>query len=154
MANLRRGFMRRAAGSSAGTAAIEFGIIAPVMLIMLIGLVELGFAVKEAMQVQDAAEAGALYAGKHGWNAPAIAAAVVNATGAVGLTATPAPVLFCGCPSEAGLAPVACTATCVGGGSPEHFARVSASMAHTPILTGLGLPIPAVLTGHAVVRVE
>lgn len=148
------GLFRKAASESRGTAAIEFGIIAPVLVVVLFGLVELSFAVQQAMQVQDAAEAGAVYAGKHGWNAAGIVSAVVNATGAAGVTADPPPVQFCGCPSAGGIAAVACTDTCAGGGSPSHYARISASMPHTPILTGMGLPIPDVFTGHAVVRVE
>jgi len=137
-----------------GSAAIEFGLIAPVLLVMLMGLVEIGFAVNQAMQVQDAAEAGAVYAGRYGWNQAAIVDAVVHATGAMNVTADPAPTLFCGCPSLAGVAAVDCDAQCPDGSAPDHFVRISASIPHTPILTGLGLPIPDVLTGHAVVRVQ
>lgn len=137
-----------------GTAAIEFAIIAPVLLVLLFGVVELGFAVHQAMQVQDAAEAGAVYAGKYGWDQAGIAAAVVHATGAEAITANPAPAQFCGCPSVGGIAAVDCTATCADGNGAETYVRVSASKAYTPILGSLGLPIPSVLTGHAVVRVQ
>lgn len=146
--------VRRAGAQNAGTAAIEFAIIAPVLMIALIGLVELGFSIQQAMQVQDAAEAGAVYAGRYGWDQAGIANAVVNATGADDITATPAPFQFCGCPGEAGIAAVDCDATCPDGSGPSHYAQINASMPHASILTGLGLPIPAVFTGHAVVRVE
>ena len=139
---------------SSGSAAIEFGLIAPVLVILLIGLVEVGFAVREAMQVQDAAEVGAGYAIKHGWDSAGIAAAVVNATGASGVTASPAPQQFCGCPGTAGVTSVLCTATCSTGMVPGVYVRVSASIAHQPILPGLGLPIPATLTGQATVRLQ
>lgn len=137
-----------------GSAAIEFGIIAPVLLIMLVGVIELGFAVHESMQVQDAAEAGALYAGKHGWKPAEISAAVVSATGADNITASPAPVQFCGCPGTGGIAEVACDASCPSGDPVEVYVRVSASMPHSAILSALGLPIPDTLTGHATVRVQ
>ena len=137
-----------------GSAAIEFGIIAPVLMLLLVGMIELGFAVHQSMQVQDAAEAGALYAGKYGWDPAGISAAVVNATGADTITASPAPVLFCGCPSASGIAEIACDATCPAGGAAEKYVRVSASIPHSAILTSLGLPIPETLTGHAVVRVQ
>lgn len=137
-----------------GVAALEFGIIAPVLLILLVGVIELGFAVHQAMQVQDAAEAGALYAGKYGWKPAEISAAVVNATGAGNITASPAPVLFCGCPSTNGIATVVCTATCPSGGPAAQYVRVSASQPHEAILTFLNLPIPDTLTGHATVRVQ
>lgn len=145
---------RRGGIGTAGTAAIEFAIIAPVLVLFLAGVVELGFGVHEAMQAQDAAEAGALYAGKYGWDAAGIAAAVVNATGADDITADPAPVLFCGCPSAGGIATVDCAATCPGGGAVEQYVRVSASIPHTAILIGLFAPLPETLTGHVVVRVQ
>jgi hypothetical protein len=145
---------RHAWRSQAGSAAVEFAIVAPFLIALLIGVVELGFAVRQSMQVQDAAEAGALYAGKHGWDPAGIAAAVVNATGATNITADPAPALFCACADSGGIAAHACDSACGDGDMPVHYARVSASMPHTAILTGLGLPIPAVLTGHAVVRVQ
>ncbi len=150
-----RAIFGRAAGKAdRGTAAIEFAIIAPVLMILLIGIVELGLGVQQAMQVQNAAEAGAVYAGKHGWDAGAIAAAVVNASDAGGLAASPAPVLFCGCPGAGGIASMACNGKCPDGSAAEQYVRVSASMPHTVLLTGLGLPIPSTLTAHATVRVQ
>ena len=144
----------RPAKGREGSAAIEFGLIAPLLLVMLIGVVELGFAVHQAMQVQDAAEAGALYAGKYGWNQAGIANAVVTATGAQTITAQPAPALFCGCPGAGGITAIVCDATCPGGTAPGRYVRVSASIPHVAILVGLGVPIPATLTGRAVVRVQ
>lgn len=139
---------------TAGSAAIEFAIIAPVLLLLLVGVVELGFGVHQAMQVQDAAEAGALYAGRHGWDQAGIAGAVVSATGASDITADPAPVQFCGCPTSSGIAEVNCSATCSDGNSAETYVRVSAAIPHVPILFGLLVPLPAVLTGEAVVRIK
>ena len=83
-----------------GTVAIEFALIVPVLLMLLVGVVEVGHGVYQAMQVMDAAEAGGLYVAKHGWNSAAISAAVVNATGESGMTASPAPSQFCGCPDR------------------------------------------------------
>jgi Flp pilus assembly protein TadG len=140
--------------SRRGSAAIEFAIIAPLLLIMLAGLVELGFAAREAMLVQDAAEVGAGYAVKNGWDSAGISSAVVNATGATGVTASPAPVQFCGCPVASGISTVLCTAKCPDTTSPGTYVRVSASVAHTAILSNLGLPIPATLTGRATVRLQ
>lgn len=140
--------------NEAGTAAIEFGIIAPVLLIMLAGLVEIGFAVRESMMVQEAAEAGASYAAQNGWDSAGITNAVESATGNTAITATPSPQTFCGCPGESGITTVLCTATCTGGHGPGHYVRVDASIPHATILSYLGLPIPATLSAHAVVRIE
>ena len=80
-----------------GTVAIEFALIVRVLLMWLVSVVEVGYGVYQAMQVRDAAKAGGLYVAKHGWNSAAITAAVVNATGESGMTASPAPSQFCGC---------------------------------------------------------
>ncbi|MGO8847274.1 MAG: TadE family protein, partial [Methylocella sp.] len=79
----------------------------PLLLIVLTGTVELGFLMYEAMQVNNAVEAGALYAAANSFNAANITSAVTNAsvlpTGLNTLTATPAPTQFCGCPTAAGV---------------------------------------------------
>jgi Flp pilus assembly protein TadG len=140
--------------SRRGTAAVEFALAMPMFLILLLGLVEVGFGTYQAMQVQDAAEAGALYVSKNGWNPSGIAAAVVNATGATGLTATPAAVEFCGCPTSTGISPVVCTSTCTGGVTPGTYVKVSAALPHQTILAYPGLPLPATLTGQSTIRLQ
>jgi Flp pilus assembly protein TadG len=106
--------------SERGTAAIEFGLFIPFLFLLFAGTVELGFAMYESMQVNNAVEAGMLYAAKNGWNSAGIANAVVNASsvyagGAPCLTATPAPSQFCGCPLATGIAVTTCTSTCANG---------------------------------------
>jgi Flp pilus assembly protein TadG len=137
-----------------GTVALEFAFVAPVLLILLVGIVEIGNGVYEAMQVQNAAEAGALYVAKHGWNSAAISAAVTNATGLSGVTASPAPSQFCGCPSAGAVTVVICTGTCVGGTAVSSYVRINAAFAHTAILSYPGIAAPATLTGTAIVRVN
>jgi Flp pilus assembly protein TadG len=137
-----------------GTAAIEFALAAPMFLILLLGVVEIGFGTYQAMQVQDAAEAGALYASEYGWNPTGISAAVVNATGAVGVTATPTAVEFCGCPTSTGITTVLCTATCTGGVAPGTYVKVSAALPHQTILSYPGLPLPTTLTGQSTIRLQ
>lgn len=138
----------------AGTAAIEFAICVPFLLVLLMGVVEVGFAAYRSMQVQNSVEAGMLYASKNGWDAAGISAAVVNATGTTGITATPAPVQFCGCPSAAGVVANVCTSTCPGGGSPGQYVRISAAVAHQVILPFPGLPVPATLTANSILRMK
>lgn len=137
-----------------GEAAIEFGLMAPVLLILLAGLIEIGFSVLQAMQVQDAVEAGAVYVSKYGFNAAGITNAVVNATEATGMTATPAPTEFCGCPAASGITTVACSTTCASGSPPGQYVQINAALAHTTILPYLGLPLPATLTAQSIVRVN
>ena len=136
-----------------GTAAIEFALAAPLFLALILGVVEIGFGAYQAMQTQDAAEAGALYAAKHGWDSTAISAAVVNATGASGMTASPAPSEFCGCPATTGVTVVACTATCTGGTAPGVYVQVNATLPHSTILPGLS-SLPSSFTFQSTIRIQ
>jgi Flp pilus assembly protein TadG len=137
-----------------GSAAIEFALISPVFVILLIGVVELGFAGLGAMRVQDAAEAGALYAQVNGWDAAGIAAAVTNATGATGITATPAPVNFCGCPGADGITAADCAGECADGSAPGKYVTVSASMPRLSIMPETISTLPPALTAHSTVRIQ
>ncbi|MGP0010821.1 MAG: TadE/TadG family type IV pilus assembly protein [Methylocella sp.] len=143
--------------SESGTAAIEFGLFIPVLLTLLTGTVELGFLMYEAMQVNNAVEAGALYAAANSFNAANITSAVTNAsvlpTGLNTLTATPAPTQFCGCPTAAGVTNLGsppCSATACSGSPAGTYVRVNASLTHTIIIPNPW--VPTTLTAIAVIR--
>lgn len=140
--------------SESGTAAIEFGLAIPLLLIMLMGIVELGCAMYESMQVHNSVEVGALYAAQSGGDLAGTATAVVNATGTQGITAAPAPVQFCGCPSDSGIVTSSCSATCANGNTPGTYVRVSASLAHQTILPYPGLPLPTTMTAQSTIRLN
>jgi Flp pilus assembly protein TadG len=144
------GERRRAAS---GAAAIEFAIIAPVLLIMLGAIVELGLGFRQAMQVQEACEAGALYTAQHGWDQAGISTAVVNAISGAGISASPAPRLFCGCPNATGVTEISCATTCSGGVAAGQYVEISASAPRVVVLTS-GLPVPSTITGKSVVRIQ
>jgi Flp pilus assembly protein TadG len=140
-----------------GTAAIEFALAAPLLLILLTGIVELGMAAFQAMQVQTAAEAGALYATAHGGgDLDKISQAVTNATSTAGITASPAPQVYCGCPGSGGITSQGsdCSSTCSDGKPPGKYATVSATITRQTFLPFLNLPLPDAFTRHSVVRVQ
>jgi hypothetical protein len=137
-----------------GTAALEFGLAMPFLLILVVGMAEVGVAAYEAMQVKDAAETGVIYASQHATDFAGVANAVIDATGTAGITATPAPAAFCGCPGAAGVTVGDCTSLCPDGSPQGRYVSVSASLTHVPILSFPGFPDPLVLTGRAVVRVQ
>ena len=136
----------------AGSAAIEFGLFVPLLATLLIGVVEIGFAMYGSMQVYNAVEAGALYAAKNGWDSAKIASAVVNSTGVSGITATPAPSQFCGCPTTTGITAKACGSTCAGGITPSQYIRVNATLTRTTIFSDTSLGLPATLTAQSTLR--
>jgi Flp pilus assembly protein TadG len=140
-----------------GTAAIEFGLVSPLLLILLTAIVEIGIAAYQDIQLQTAVEAGALYAATYGaGNLTAIGQAVVNATGNTAITASPAPTKFCGCPAAAGVVSQGadCTTACADGKAPGQYVKVNAQVAHYTIMPYLSLALPATLTASVTVRIQ
>jgi Flp pilus assembly protein TadG len=145
-----------------GAAIVEFALILPFLILLMMGLFDLGFGAYQSMQVHAAAEAGAQYALRHNWDATAIATAVTSATGTGGIVATPAPTQVCGCPDGGTFVVVATwvvdhcvpSFTCASGSSPGVYASVSAQVSYSPVLPYPGLPDPLTLTGQAYRRIN
>ena len=145
-------------GFQDGTAAIELALLSPLLVIMLTGLIEIGMGAFESMQVQAAAEAGALYAVNNGTtDLEKIRLAVTSATGTLGITA-PVPVVFCGCPVATGVTGQGsdCATLCADGRPPGKYVQVNALISRTELLSlpYLSLPLPASFTGKSVVRTQ
>jgi Flp pilus assembly protein TadG len=143
----------------AGTAAIELALLSPVLMILVTGVVEVGMAMFQDMETQAAAEAGALYAVNHGAdNLALIAGAVTSATGTAGITASPAPTTFCGCPAAGGVVSQGsdCTTACQDKTAPGAYVAVSATLARTKLLPFpyIDLLLPNTFTGRSVVRTK
>lgn len=138
----------------AGTAAIEFALSVPIFFILLVGAVEVGFSMYQSMQVFNSVEAGAVYAAKYGWNTNGIAAAVTNATGTTGISATPAPVKFCGCPAASGVTVTACDVTCANGNTPGEYVRINAALLRQSIIPYASFSLPTSLTAQSIIRLK
>jgi len=143
-----------------GVAAIEFAVIVPMLLIMSVGLADLGMGLYDDMQTQNAAQAGADYALIHltAWNKDAIKTAIKNASSLSGISASPDPYSFCGCPGTGGVTQVNCTTGTCTGVSIGCYIRTSATYTYNTIL-----PYPRilpflqtqyVLTSNSTVRVN
>src|SRR5205085_7051273 len=131
----------------------EFSIVAPVLALVIIPLIDVGMGIYQQMQVQDAAQAGAQYAMKHGWSVAAIQSAVTGATALTGLTA-PTPTKSCGCPGESSVTAAACGSTCPDGQSAGPCVTVSAPATYLPLppYPVLGSSVP--LTAQATARIQ
>lgn len=141
-----------------GNAAVELALLSPLLVILLTGTIALGLGLYQAMQVQAAAEAGALYAARHGAaNLAAIEAAVTGATGTPGITASPIPVVYYGCPLATGIVSQgSSTPVCTSGAAPGQYITVSAKITRTNLISSsyLTLSLPTSFTGTAVIRVQ
>lgn len=140
-----------------GTAALELGLLTPLLVLILVSVVEIGRGAYEAMQVRYAVEAGMQYAANNDYNAAGIMTAVTSASSAVGMTATPAPTQFCGCPGTNGITPIACTSYCSSGtpgtapsDPPGTYIQINATLPHTEILALPGMPTS--FTATAIIR--
>ena len=145
--------------SESGNTAIEFAILGMFVLIALVGTIEVGRVTMEAMQVSNAVEAGMLHAARKDFDGTAVGAAAIgtavgNATGAA-VTATPAPELFCGCPSASGISK-SCDESlrCADGSLGGQYVRVYGELNHQTIVFFPGLIMPATLKAQSVVRLR
>jgi Flp pilus assembly pilin Flp len=71
--------MGRAHRDTEGAAVIEFALVAPVLLLLLVGILDLGRAVNAYVTVSNAAREGTHYAALHPTAAPAAIASAVRA---------------------------------------------------------------------------
>lgn len=148
---------RRLMNCDRGAAAIEFAIIGGVFCAMTVVSGDLGLAYYANMQVQTSAQVGAQYAVVHGsstFDSTAIGTAVVNATSTSGITATPAPAQFCGCPSGTAVTAATCGTTCADGTGVGTYVRVSASRTHNTVVPYPWLPASYAQTSSATVRIK
>lgn len=140
--------------SNKGASAVEFAIIAPMLIVILVPLIDLGLGFYQQMQVEDAAQAGAQYAMAHGWNSDAIQSAVTNATPLGAVSATPAPARSCGCPSGTSVSAADCGSTCDDGQSARTYVTVSAQATYTTLIPYPTIGNSIILTAQSSVRVQ
>jgi Flp pilus assembly protein TadG len=134
-----------------GTAAVEFALVAPFLLLLLGGIVELGRAVYDSAALAGAARAGAQYA----WiqpndNAGIVAAAAAASGLPAGSVRVSAPTRFCECPDGT---PSSCDVACPTGAL-RRFVQIDVQRDFGAITNLLNVAVPSVLTARAIVRTQ
>src|SRR5262245_15753952 len=147
---LRR-FLSRPAHDTSGTAAAEFGLIVPVLALMVVAVADIGLGVVRKMQVEDAVQLGAAYAVVHGFDASAISTIV---TGNSTISASPPPTLSCGCAGGSSVTAVGCGSTCPGGATAGRYVTVSAQSTYSTIVNYGAVPTNYNLTAQSTVRLQ
>jgi Flp pilus assembly protein TadG len=140
-------------GDDRGAAAVEFGLLAPMLVAILLPMIDLGMGAYVKMRVQDAAEAGAQYALEHGYTSSSIQSAAQNAT-SLGANVTVTPSEACDCVSSGALSAATCGSTCSDGSTAGTYVTVSTESTYTMLLSYPGLTNPMTLTGNAIVRIN
>ena len=164
--------MKRQFNDNSGSALVEMALVAPLFLLAITGAVELGRVAHYAIEVQNAARAGASYGGEAG-NATATGsitqAAQNDAPDLASLTATPGTACVCETLTS-GSTPtyspssgtVACTdpsiTSCTGSSSTVtyrvvSYVTVSTQATINPVFNVGGLPGSYNLNGYSVMRV-
>ena len=134
-----------------GAIAVEFALIAPILAATTIGLFEYFGATKQAMQLENAARAGAQYAMSYPADGPGIQQAILGSgyVSADGLSTTVNQ--FCECPNGAS---ISCSDTCIGGTLPNVYMQVSLSQPAQSILVASGVMSGYTVNGSAIMRVR
>lgn len=138
---------------SAGVAAVEFALVAPVLILLLVGTVDIGTAYWEKTEIDNAAWAGAVYAAVNGNNSSGISAAMSSATGLTSIQSAVGQ-RFYGCPTASGItAEPSASITCGPGGTARTYVTVTASVSYSPVLPYPGFSTLA-LTSNVAARVQ
>ncbi len=118
-----RGLFRNRGRDESGNAIVEFALIVPVLLIMILGLVDAGRAIGANARLGNGVTAGLRYALTDSYATAEITQAALNGSRYVSGDVTVATQRFCECPDGSA---VACSGTCTAG-----FKRIYVEVAMT-----------------------
>jgi len=135
-----------------GGSAIEFAMIMPIAVAMLVLMFDLGTGGYMKSRVQSAAQAGTTYVEAHGWNHHGIVLAVREATNLPSVSVQGG--LSCGCVNGTAIADAPCGSTCASGAPAGVYATVTASSVYTPLIPYPGLSRSMTLSATSIVRIN
>ncbi len=137
-----------------GNAIIELTLLAPVLLLLCLGVADLGRVFYFSIMTTNAARAGTQY-GMYDMYPPRIRAAAVQDAHYAGFTDSniTAAVVGCRCPSADGSpgTPVDCTAACATG-DVQVYVTVDTQYTFTTLINYPGLPHTVTVHGHSEMR--
>jgi Flp pilus assembly protein TadG len=140
------------ARQAGGTALVEFALVAPLLLLMLAGVLDYGMALRTAISVAAAARAGAQYGSRSPGNAAdtaGILAAAVNAAPDVKKLSV-ASSMSCQC---SGGGAVSCSGSCTGG-KMLTYVQVTAQASTSTIFNYSGLGFSGSTSTQASMRAQ
>ncbi|MGY3583987.1 Flp pilus assembly protein TadG [Bradyrhizobium sp. USDA 4341] len=147
-------FRRRFGNDTRGVAAIEFGVLVPLLSLMVVSVTDIGLAIYRKMQVEGSSQAGVEYAIAHGFDANAISTAVAAATNSNVINASPVPIKFCGCATSSGVSSMTCGGICPGGGMAGTYTIVSAQGSYSTIINYQVVPNTYIISTQSTARLQ
>ena len=149
-----RKLVASARGDERGLSGIEFAMIAPVLILAFIATADFGLAIYAKMEVENAAQAGTQYAAVNGYTSSSVSSAVTSTTSLSGLSASPAPTEFCGCPSTSGVSTATCNTNCASGAAAGTYVTASAKATYSTIISYPGIPDSYTFSSTSTVRIK
>jgi Flp pilus assembly protein TadG len=135
-----------------GAAAVEFAMIVPVLVILVLGVVDYGTFINEKMKLQDLSRTVVQYVAQGGADADVMTAIVetsdfYNKAKANGQTVNVDTAQECEC---AGGVSISCNSVCVGAGDYiRYFYTATVDSTYEPIFVYPGLPSSIKLVGYS-----
>jgi len=146
--------LARARRNDSGAAVVEFGVIVPVLAFMAVAVGDIGLGMARKMQVDNAVQLGVAYAMTHGFDANAISAVVAGATNSSSISASPGPVLFCGCATASGITAATCGSVCPSGAAAGTYVTVSAQTTYNATMNYPVVPGTYTFNAQGTVRLQ
>lgn len=143
-------FFRRLFGANEGVSAIEFALISPVFILILVGMVDLGAVVRDKIELSNAAATAARYVLNENYSEAYLVDVATSGSALDSADITAAVTTVCGC--SGGVA-ATCGTTCVDGQSPGTYMVVSLSKASQMILDYPGFS-DLVISGQSRMRLD
>lgn len=139
-----------------GIAAVEFALLAPILILIFTGAVSLGLALWIKMQVGNAARAGANYAVNHGYDTENIRTAAQGATALSKVTVNSTEATqSCIDPASGKILSANGATACPGTGSPPgNYVTITTQLSYSFILPIPGIADVTTLRGNAVARIR
>jgi Flp pilus assembly protein TadG len=142
-----------------GAAATEFALVAPMLLVMAVGLIDFGLAIRAKSEIEGAARAGLQKGFGNMWDAAAISTAVKNAFSTNtadqdSLTVDASPSCYCDGTLTASGNTCTKTTTCGGGAIVEYYLTVKVTQTHKMLLNYYVFPSQVTLTSSATARAQ
>ena len=152
--------MRAIWRSEKGQSLVELALLTPILLLLVVGIVEMGRYATLSIEVANAARAGAAY-GSQNLATAANAVGIVDAAlddwpHSSGLTIAPgsgASYTTCGCDNGGTISAIACSSTC-GTGHLVPSVSVKATGSFTSLFHYPGIPASLSVTNTATMRVR
>lgn len=134
-----------------GAVAIEFAFVAPLLILLFVASVEIGFAARSYLLATQAASAGASVAAHDGWNLDSISAAVIDSSSNETIKASPTAVTFCGCTVGNSINRAVCGVVCGDSLVTRRYATIYASVSRRTSISGT-TALPDTITASATVQ--